>query len=147
MKVMQISATDTYKIRQKMLRPGKQIADCIFDKDEDDQTIHLGAFIDGKLASVASFYFSNNSQFKADVQYQLRGMATLPEHQNQGFSKELLKFGFPLIKKNFCELVWCNARTSAEGFYAKTGFESIGEIFNIPDVGPHRLMIKKFLTT
>ena len=147
MKVMQISATDTYNIRQKMLRPGRQVNDCIFANDDDDQTIHLGAFIDGKLVSVASFYFNNNPQFNANVQYQLRGMATLPDHQNQGLSKELLKFGFPLIKQNFCELVWCNARTSAEGFYTKTGFESIGEVFDIPDIGPHRLMIKKFLTT
>ncbi len=147
MNVRQISAHDTYGIRQKMLRPGRDPKECVFHGDEDDQTIHLGAFIDGKLVSVASFYFSNNPRFPENVQYQLRGMATLPEHQNQGFSKELLKFGFPMIKRNFCELVWCNARTSAEGFYQQTGFECIGDIFNIPDVGPHRLMIKKFPTT
>ena len=144
MNVKQISARDTYKIRQKMLRPGRDLNECVFAGDDDDQTIHLGAFIEGKLVSVASFYFCNNPRFAENVQYQLRGMATLPEHQNQGFSKELLKFGFPMIKRNFCELVWCNARTSAEGFYQQTGFEAIGEIFDIPDVGPHRLMIKKF---
>lgn len=147
MKVRQISASDTYKIRQQMLRPGRDIAECIFQGDDDDQTIHLGAFIDKNLVSVASFYFNNNPRFNENVQYQLRGMATLPEHQNKGFSKELLKFGFPMIKRNFCELVWCNARTSAEGFYQQTGFEAIGDIFEIPDVGPHRLMIKKFPTS
>ena len=144
MNVRQISANDTYSIRQQMLRPGKDLSECHFKDDEDDNTIHLGAFIDGKLVSVASFYFNNNPRFDTDVQYQLRGMATLPEFQNQGFSKELLKVGFPLIKRNFCELVWCNARTSAEGFYQKTGFEAVGDIFDIPDIGPHRLMVKKF---
>ena len=144
MKVRQISAKDTYSIRQKMLRPGREAIECIFKDDEDNQTIHLGAFIDGKLVSVASFFFNNNPRFAENVQYQLRGMATLPEHQNHGYSRELLKFGFPMIKRNFCDLVWCNARTSAEGFYQKAGFEAIGEVFDIPDVGPHRLMIKKF---
>ena len=102
MKVRQISASDTYKIRQQMLRPGRDIAECIFQGDDDDQTIHLGAFIDKNLVSVASFYFNNNPRFNENVQYQLRGMATLPEHQNKGFSKELLKFGFPMVKRNFC---------------------------------------------
>ena len=147
MKVRQISARDTYTIRQKMLRPGRDLNECIFTDDEDIQTIHLGAFIDGKLVSVASFYFNNNAQFGQNVQYQLRGMATLPDYQHLGFSKELLKFGFPMIKRNSCELVWCNARSSAEGFYQKTGFEAVGDIFEIPDVGPHRLMIKKFPNT
>ena len=144
MKVMQISPQDTYGIRQQMLRPGLEIDHCKFQNDEDDNTIHLGAFIEGRLVSVASFYFNNNPRFNEDVQYQLRGMATLPEHQNQGFSRELLKFGFPLIKRNFCQLVWCNARLNAEGFYKKTGFEAIGNTFNIPDIGHHILMIKKF---
>ena len=147
MKVKQISTYDTYAIRQQMLRPSKNIDSCKFQSDDDDQTIHLGAFVSSKLVSVASFYFTNNPQFSEDNQYQLRGMATLPEHQNQGFSRELLKFGFPLIKQNFCQLVWCNARSSAEGFYEKTGFEAVGNIFDIPEVGPHRLMIKKFPNT
>lgn len=133
---------DTYQIRHLMLRPGGTLQDCVFKGDDDDLTFHLGAFIDGKLVSVASFYFENNIDFEIEHphQYRLRGMATLAEFQGQGLSSALLRTAFPLIKQNQCTLLWCNAREAAEGFYKKVGFVSHGEIFDIPQIGPHRLM-------
>jgi predicted GNAT family N-acyltransferase len=141
--VKQINASDTHEIRQRMLREGFPIEDCIFKGDEEEQTFHLGAFEEGKLVSVASFYYDKNDTFDEPNQYRLRGMATLPDYQHRGLSRELLKMAFPLIKRNFCTLLWCNARTSAVGFYQKTGFEKVGEEFDIPTVGPHYLMFKK----
>ena len=143
MNVRQISANDTYHIRGQMLRPGRDLSECVFKGDESDQTLHLGAFVEKKLVSIASFYFNQSQSFEAPNQFQLRGMATLPEFQNQGLSRELLKFGFPLIKRNFCDLVWCNARISAVGFYETVGFKTIGDTFDIPDVGTHQLMYKE----
>jgi GNAT superfamily N-acetyltransferase len=125
-----------------MLRPHGTLADCEFRGDDDELTFHLGAFVDNKLASVASFYFENHELFAAahPHQYRLRGMATLPDFQGQGQSSALLRTAFPLIKQNQCTLLWCNARESAEGFYKKVGFTGHGEIFEIPLIGPHRLM-------
>jgi GNAT superfamily N-acetyltransferase len=125
-----------------MLRPHGTQADCVFKGDEDELTFHLGAFVNGKLASVASFYFENHPDFESEHphQYRLRGMATLPEFQGQGQSSALLKTAFPLIKQNQCTLLWCNARESAEGFYKKVGFRAHGDIFDLPLIGPHRLM-------
>ena len=143
MRVRQISPSDTYLIRQQVLRPGRDIATCYFSDDDKEQTLHLGAFIDKKLVRVASFFFRPSPSFESLGQYQLRGMATLPEFRGQGYSSELLKFGFPLIKRNFCDLVWCNARLNAIDFYQKVGFEPIGDTFDIPDVGVHQLMYKK----
>ncbi|MFP5458963.1 MAG: GNAT family N-acetyltransferase [Bacteriovoracia bacterium] len=142
MKVLRVSARDTYQLRHKMLRPHGTLADCVFKNDDDDLTFHLGAFIDGKLVSVASFYFENKKSFEAQHphQYRLRGMATLPEFQGQGLSSALLKTAFPLIKGNQCTLLWCYARESAEGFYKKVGFVPHGELFEVPVIGPHRLM-------
>ena len=144
--VRQISYKDTLSIRHQMLRPGKKHETCFFPGDDDENTFHLGAFVNSKLVSVASFYFSQNDNLPQENQYQLRGMATLPEFQSKGFSRELLKFGFPLIQRNLCQIVWCNARSSAIGFYKKTGFEEIGDEFEIPTVGPHRLMYLKLKT-
>lgn len=125
-----------------MLRPTGTLADCEFKGDDDELTFHLGAFHDGKLVSVASFYFENQPEFeeKHPHQYRLRGMATLPEFQGQGQSSALLRTAFPLIKQNQCTLLWCNARETAEGFYRKVGFTAHGGIFDIPGIGPHRLM-------
>ena len=126
-----------------MLRPKLKVEECGFPGDDDDQTFHLGAFIDGKLVSVASFYFEKNPKLDEPYQYRLRGTATLEEHQRKGLSQELLKVAFPAIKQNLCTLVWCNARETAVGFYQKTGFEKVGDVFEIPGIGPHFLMFKK----
>lgn len=142
MEVKRISSSDTRSIRQKILRPSGSLEDCIFDGDDDDLTFHLGAFTDGKLVSVASFYFENHRSYVKDheYQYRLRGMATLNDYRAQGFSSALLKTAFPLIKQNQCQFLWCNARTSARGFYEKVGFEATSDVFEIEGIGPHILM-------
>jgi GNAT superfamily N-acetyltransferase len=138
--VKRIKAMDTHLIRHRILRPHGTLEDCIFKGDNDEMTFHLGAFVDKRLVSVASFYFEKNHLFPEPYQYRLRGMATLPEYQNQGLSSALLKTAFPVIKNNQCSLLWCNAREKAVGFYSKVGFKPKGELFNVPNIGPHVLM-------
>lgn len=123
-----------------MLRPNGTLDDCVFQGDNDEMTFHLGAFVDKKLVSVASFYFERNTHFRDPYQYRLRGMATLPEYQGQGLSSALLRTAFPVIKQNQCTLLWCNAREKAVGFYSKVGFTPSGESFSIPHIGKHILM-------
>ncbi|MBT3983154.1 MAG: GNAT family N-acetyltransferase [Bacteriovoracaceae bacterium] len=143
MEVKRISASDTYCLRGQILRPGRDLSSCKFEGDNDELTFHLGAFIDNKLVSVASFYFDQNSDLNQGHQYRLRGMATLEEFRRKGLSKSLLKTAFPIIIQNQCQLVWCNARVSAQGFYESIGFEKFGESFDISQTGPHQLMFKK----
>jgi GNAT superfamily N-acetyltransferase len=140
MEVLRIKAIDTHLIRHKMLRPNGTLEDCIFQGDGDELTFHLGAFVDKKLVSVASFYFEKHPNFSDPYQYRLRGMATLPEFQGQGLSSALLRTAFPVIKQNQCSLLWCNAREKAQGFYSKVGFTPTGDLFTIPQIGKHQLM-------
>lgn len=140
MEVLRISASDTYRIRHQVLRPHGTLKDCEFKGDKDELTFHLGAFVDKKLVSVASFYFEKHPDIEGQYQFRLRGMATLPEHRAHGHSSALLKTAFPLIKQNFCQVLWCNARETAVGFYEKVGFKKHGEIFDVPGTGPHQLM-------
>ncbi len=123
-----------------MLRPNGTIEDCIFQGDGDELTFHLGAFVDKKLVSVASFYFEKHPNFQDPYQFRLRGMATLPDFQGLGLSSALLRTAFPVIKQNQCTLLWCNAREKALGFYSKVGFAPSGDIFTIPQIGKHQLM-------
>lgn len=143
LKVLRISPEDTLEIRHRVLRPYlDKKEDCVFPGDDSGQTFHLGGFLDSKLASIASFYFESNPAFEQPYQFRLRGMATLPDYQGKGLSSELLNMGFPIVKQNMCELVWCNARKGAIGFYEKVGFEKVGDFFDIPEIGPHLLMVK-----
>lgn len=144
MDIKQIDYRDAVPIRQQMLRPGRKIEECYFEGDADELTFHLGAYINDKLASVASFYFRPHPEIQETLhQYQLRGMATLPDYQHKGFSRSLLETAFPIIKNNHVTLVWCNARAEAVGFYEKAGFIKQGDSFIIPDIGLHYLMIKR----
>jgi len=141
--IRRVSAEDTYPIRKQMLRQNAPMEACKFPGDHDDLTFHLGAFFEGKLVSVASFYFENNDSIEAPHQFRLRGMATLPEYHGQGFSSALLRTAIPLIKRSHCDTLWCNARKTALGFYQKVGFEEIGDFFEIQGIGEHKLMLRK----
>jgi predicted GNAT family N-acyltransferase len=143
--VRRINAKDTYFLRQKILRPNANEDACHFEGDEDELTFHLGAFVDNKIVSIASFYFISHPDIKDEYQFRLRGMATLEEYRNKGFSSALLKTAFPHIKNNQCTVLWCNARLTAKGFYQKVGFETIGEEFEIEGIGPHIVMVKKVI--
>jgi hypothetical protein len=39
--------------------------------------------------------------------------------------------------------MWCQARVSAQGFYEKVGFATLGERFWLPLSGPHYVMVRE----
>lgn len=141
MEVRQIEAKDTLALRSLVLRNNAPEDQCIFEGDNDEQTFHLGAYVDERLVSVASFYLCNHANIEDEYQYRLRGMATHPDFRGQGLSSALLNAGFPQIKNNHIKKVWCNARSSAVGFYEKIGFRKISDEFEIAGIGPHFTMV------
>ena len=75
--------------------------------------------------------------------YKLRGMAIQPRSQRSGIGQALALACIAFAKENGAEILWCNARTCAIGFYRKLGFEILGGEIQIPDVGPHfRMFIR-----
>ncbi len=141
--VKRIHLKDTLGIRKAVLSVDDFEASYNFEGDTDQDTFHLGAFVDNSLVSVASFYFVRNPEFNIDNQFQLQGMATLENYRKQGLSRELLNVAFPIIKQNFCNLVWCNARVTAAPFYEKLGFHTQGEEFEVDGIGKHILMYRE----
>lgn len=53
--VKNIDGSETYVLRQKILRSSQTLADCKYSSDYETDTFHLGAFINDKLISIASF--------------------------------------------------------------------------------------------
>lgn len=133
-----ISAADTIAVRWPILRPGFARETAVFDGDDAPATLHFGAFDGGKLVGVASVYLVPFSA-RPDVSpaFQLRGMATLPEVRGSGFGEALLAACVAAAGEMGAAILWCNARTSAAQFYAKNGWQTVGEEFDIPTVGPH----------
>jgi len=131
----QINATDTYAVRHPVLRKGLPLSSCAFDRDEDNKTIHLGAYLENKAVGVLTLLPNNK-----DVQ--LRGMAVLEKFQGQGVGKQLITHAENLVRQqNTCNL-WMNARLIAIPFYASCGYQKQGDAFELPYGGIHYKMIK-----
>src|SRR5688572_8178885 len=141
--VRRISAADTVEIRWAILRPGFPRETAIFEGDEDEPTAHFGVFLGSKLVGVASLYeVEPPAEIPEGRSWQLRGMATVPEVRGMGCGQELLEACEAEAREAGCDLLWCNARRAAVGFYQRAGWEIIGAEFDIPTVGPHFRMVR-----
>jgi predicted GNAT family N-acyltransferase len=141
--VKKVSASATYTVRNKVLRPGRPVSECHFSGDDEKDSFHLGVFKNEKLIGVASFIKNSNPLFKEAEQYQLRGMAVLSELKNQGFGASLLIEGEEKLKNLVSHpFLWFNARDHAIGFYEKFGYKTVGEKFDVPGVCQHIVMFK-----
>ncbi|WP_440067400.1 GNAT family N-acetyltransferase [Tenacibaculum discolor] len=134
-KIKNISAQETYKIRLAVLRNNIDLP-YKFKEDEFENTFHLGAFYNNKLVGIASFMRNRIDVVKGE-QYQLRGMATLPEVRGMGAGRSLIEEAKRTLKAKDINVLWCNARKEAVGFYESLNFVTIGEEFEVQKVGPH----------
>lgn len=141
---VRITAEDARPIRHRVLRPGQPADRLIYPGDDEPTTLHLGVRTPaGELVSVASFYNEPMPGTDADA-IRLRGMATLPKHRSQGHGRRLIETALAELIRADTEQptsLWCNARTSASGYYERLGFIQHGDLFEIPDIGPHAVMV------
>ncbi len=137
-----IDAKRTLFLRSDVLRDGLALEECVFPNDFDKEAFHLGFFAEEELVGVASF-FPNKHPKVNGIAYQLRGMAIAKDQQGKGFGKKLIDFAVTQLKVTQAGYLWCNARTSAKGFYEHMGFEVISLEFTIEGVGPHFEMLLK----
>lgn len=141
--IKEIPALETFSVRQPVLRPGKSIESCHFEGDNLESTKHFGLFSNEKLAGIASLFEDSTPLLKEKSQFQLRGMAVLPEFQKQGLGEALVKHAENDALERSGKIMWFNAREIAVAFYKKLGYEIIGDSFNIADIGKHYVMYKK----
>jgi len=67
-------------------------------------------------------------------------MATAETVRGEGIGKQIIEFALQKLKQMKVEILWCDARLKATGFYQKIGFKTLGDIYEVPNVGPHKLM-------
>jgi predicted GNAT family N-acyltransferase len=127
-------------LRQEVLRSGMSIGSACFDGDAADGTLHLAALAGDQVVACASFM---RNTFAGEPAYQLRGMATHPAWRGLGLGRRLLSHGEALLRDDPIRLRWCNARSSAIGFYLRQGWVTVSEEFDIPTAGPHRRMTRR----
>lgn len=139
-----ISANSTIDLRTRVLRPGQPIELCHYPEDNLASTFHVGVMNQkGQVICNGTFMQQTHEHFpEAKLPYRLRGMATDPLFQKQGLGSLVIHKALAILNEKKSDLLWFNARISAEEFYTKLGFKPIGEIFEIPSVGPHKVMYK-----
>lgn len=129
-------------LRSRVLRDGMAAEECIFPGDELESTFHLADIEKEQVRCIATFHLQGRPEF-AGKGYQLRGMATAAATRGQGVGTRLLNFAIVYLRGINADYLWCNARQGAYSFYLGQGFEFISPEFEIPGIGPHRVMYLK----
>lgn len=115
----------------------------MYDGDDDPDTLHAGAVVDGRLAAIASIAPDPSDDAPGPDAWRLRGMATVEELRGTGLGRAVLECCLEHARERGARIVWCNARTGAIGFYERSGFEIVSEVFDVPVIGPHVRMVRR----
>lgn len=140
----------TFDLRDRVLRGVRPRESSFYAEDNLETTFHVGVLTAESGNAPAEHVISNGTFMQqghpklpgAALPYRLRGMATDPDFQKQGLGQKIVQAGIEELQKRGADLLWFNARVSAEGFYRKLGFEVIDDVYDIPQVGPHKLMYR-----
>lgn len=73
-------------------------------------------------------------------------MGTLPSARRAGVGRALLRLCLEHVRGAGATRLWCNARTSARAFCAAQGLHARGDEFQMPDLGPHIVMVVELLS-
>lgn len=130
-------------LRHAVLRPGRPPETARFDGDDDADTVHLAAVLDGS-GEVIGCATLMRRPFAGEPAWQLRGMATRADLVRRGVGTAVLRAAEALAgARGGAPLLWCNARLAAVPFYARAGWEVVSDAFDIPGIGPHRVMVRR----
>ena len=75
--------------------------------------------------------------------WRVRGMAVAPDARGRGIGTTVLNALLQKADAADVERVWCNARLPAVNLYARAGFITISDEFEIPGIGPHYVMERR----
>ena len=121
LQIEQIRPELTWRLRQKVLYPTEMLYK--MEMEEDIQGFHFGAFEDDALVGVVSL-------FQEGKDFQFRKFAVDINIQHKGVGSALLTHMEAFAVAEGAERIWCNARVSAIGFYAKFGYSPTGTLFS-----------------
>ena len=148
-----VPAAATYSLRQSVLRPHQSIEEMSWEGDDEPDTATFAAVQhdSGTVVAIATVFpspapfetASDSAEPPDDLKHKswrLRGMATREDFRGQGIGSRVLGAALEHVASAGGELVWCNARLKAVPFYQRAGFETWGEEWELPSIGPHVVM-------
>jgi predicted GNAT family N-acyltransferase len=140
-RVVVVPAERVLALRQQVLRPGLGIEHARFDDDDHPQTVHLAAVDEAGTVVGCSTWFPD--PWQGQPAWRLRGMATATAARGTGLGGRLLAAGLEAARERGATIAWCNARTTALGFYRRYGFETVGAQFTSAHGIAHYAMVRR----
>jgi GNAT superfamily N-acetyltransferase len=133
-----VEAAISRELRRSVLRPALPSGTTL-PGDADPGVVHLGAFDGSRLIS-ACLIFPEPCEWRPDEHaWRLRGMATEPDYRGGGAGSALLTEASRIAQADSATILWCLARETAIGFYARNGWQTNGQLFDT-EIGPHLRM-------
>ncbi len=138
----------TRDLRRSVLRsrfaPGQPLPG-----DELADAVHLAACDDDGTVVCTCFVYPDPCPWlPARPAWHLRQMATLPGRRGAGYGRAVLDAGLDAARAAGAQVLWCNAREPATGFYRRAGFDVHGEVYLDAETGvPHRHMWRELFPT
>jgi N-acetylglutamate synthase-like GNAT family acetyltransferase len=80
--------------------------------------------------------------FRADGEAQIRSMATAEDRRGLGLGRQIMEYLEQAARRREMRAIFLNARDNAVGFYAKLGYEPVGEGPLLFGCIPHTAMKK-----
>ena len=138
--VREARVTEILDLRHRILRHGLARTAAEFQGDELETTHHVAALADDHVVGCATILLSS---WQGEAAWQLRGMAVDDDYQARGVGRLLVAELEKIARDSSRQLMWCNARTPAIGFYEKLGWKVMSGVFDVPTAGPHVKMLKR----
>ena len=130
----------TRELRRLVLRPALALTDPL-PGDELTTAVHLAAVDDETVVCTCFIYPDPCLWLPARPAWHLRQMATLPGYRRAGYGRIVVEAAAQHARDAGAEILWCNARGTAAGFYRQVGFAVYGETFtDAQHLIPHRRM-------
>ena len=144
-----ISAEHCIALRHSVLRPNQDRDACRYPLDSAPGSHHIGYFNNaGQIIGIGSIFHETPAEPGNWDGWRIRGMAVDPAHQGRGIGVAILKALIAYaeaqpVPRGRAGLIWCNGRTSVEPFYLGQGFERVGDVFDLPPIGPHVVLQRR----
>ena len=146
-----VAASAVLPLRTAVLRPTFPPGTlATYERDGAPGTVHVAAFRGTETVGVATVYAEAPPEshrgeipawaYEAGAAWQLRGMATSAVARGSGAGAAALAEVVVSVRDGGGRAAWCNARRVAVGFYARQGWATVGDEFDIAGIGPHVVM-------
>ena len=138
--VERVDAAVTRPLRQRVLRPHETLAQLTLPGDDEPDSGHFAVFEGDEVVATGSVRREPPPWPIDGPAWRLRGMATAEDRRRRGMGSAVLATVIAHVRGHGGGLLWCNARLPAVPFYRRSGFETRGDSWEDPQIGPHIAM-------